>query len=187
MHVPVVKSSPSLGFLTVLQDEAAGFCGGFLLLNQLGRPLEFHCTSPILPNRAQEILYGPTLKPFLFGEQIGRTLVEKAKQRPSVIFADQTPTLSLRDFLDIPMVLVREAGQTPAAEATGGNGRGASNPSTFCLGENIVSASPRHQQDRQQAEQLWTSVQEGLDLWEPFERIREALSEARGGAKQNAA
>ncbi len=178
MHVPVVKSSPSLGFLTVLQDEAAGFCGGFLLLNQLGRPLEFHCTSPILPNRAQEILYGPTLKPFLFGEQIGRTLVEKAKQRPSVIFADQTPTLSLRDFLDIPMMLVRDSSSTPVS---------ASSQPTFCLGENIVSASPRHQQDRQQAEQLWTSVQEGLDLREPFERIREALSEARGGAKQNAA
>ena len=42
-----------------------------MLLNLAGRPLEFHCTAPVKPNRVQQILYGPSLQPYLYGEQIG--------------------------------------------------------------------------------------------------------------------
>ena len=71
------KSQPALGFLTVLEHAQHGLMGGYLVLNPAGRPLEFHCTTPIKPNRAQEILYGPTLEPYLFGEQIGKALVDQ--------------------------------------------------------------------------------------------------------------
>ena len=66
-HVP---SSRLMGFLTVVEHPEFGLFGGYLLLNWAGRPLEFHCTAPLKPNRAQEILYGPTLEPFLYGEQM---------------------------------------------------------------------------------------------------------------------
>ena len=72
------KPTPSLGFLTVLDYGQEGLFGGYLTLNLSGRPLEFHCTAPIKPNRAQEILYGPTLQSYLYGEQIGRTLLGEA-------------------------------------------------------------------------------------------------------------
>ena len=55
-----------------------------------GRPLEFHCTAPIKPNRAQEILYGPTLDAFLYGEQIGRTLLAEAKIEPLLVCTDRS-------------------------------------------------------------------------------------------------
>ena len=64
------KAMPTVGFLTVQSFADVGLIGGYLLLNPLGRPLEFHCTAPVRPNRAQEILYGPTLAPYLYGEQI---------------------------------------------------------------------------------------------------------------------
>ena len=73
------NSGCALGFLTVVDSPQHGLFGGFLLLNGGGRPLEFHCTAPVKANRAQRILYGPTLMPYLYGEQIGRTLVEKSK------------------------------------------------------------------------------------------------------------
>ena len=79
-------SKPNLGFLTVLEHPQHGLFGGYLVLNAAARPLEFHCTAPIKPNRAQEILYGPTLQSFLYGEQIGRTLLEKAKNSPEFVF-----------------------------------------------------------------------------------------------------
>ncbi|MGW8256618.1 MAG: hypothetical protein ACWGMZ_03940, partial [Thermoguttaceae bacterium] len=63
-----LKTKTALGFLTIIQHEQHGLFGGYLLLNTSGRPLEFHCTAPIKPNRAQEILYGPTLESFLYGE-----------------------------------------------------------------------------------------------------------------------
>src|SRR5262245_33024282 len=66
----------SLGFLAVLQD-AAGFIGGYLITNAWGRPLEFRLTTPVQPNRVQQILYGATLNDYLFADLIGKTLVEK--------------------------------------------------------------------------------------------------------------
>ena len=79
------KSQPALGFLTVLEHEQHGLVGGYLILNLAGRPLEFHCTAPVKPNRTQEILYGLTLKPYLYGEQIGQTLLSKSKLSPVVV------------------------------------------------------------------------------------------------------
>ena len=70
------KSLLAIGFLTVTRDVEQGLFGGYLVLNFLGRPLEFHCTAPVRPNRAQEILYGPTLDPYLVGERIGQALLE---------------------------------------------------------------------------------------------------------------
>src|SRR6266404_1210747 len=55
-------SEAAVGFLTVVSSEPHGLVGGYLVLNALGRPLEFHCTAPVKPNRAQEILYGATLQ-----------------------------------------------------------------------------------------------------------------------------
>src|SRR6476646_5213388 len=97
-------SQPCLGFLTVLENAELGIFGGYLLLNASGRPLEFHCTAPIRPNRTQEILYGPTLQPFLFGEQIGQTLLTKSKLMPLVVCTDSEPALAVREFTEIPVV-----------------------------------------------------------------------------------
>jgi len=88
------KSNPALGFLTVINDPQFGLFGGYLVLNLSGRPLEFHCSAPIKPNRAQEILYGPTLEPFLYGEQIGRTLINQASTPPLLICTDRDQAMA---------------------------------------------------------------------------------------------
>ena len=98
------KSLPCLGFLTVSEHADHGLFGGYLVLNTAARPLEFHCTAPVKPNRAQQILYGPTLKPYLYGEQIGCTLVTKAKHRPLWICTDVVHVLELRSTIDIPVL-----------------------------------------------------------------------------------
>ena len=46
-----LKSQAALGFFTVLEHEQQGLIGGYLILNQAGRPLEFHCTAPVKANR----------------------------------------------------------------------------------------------------------------------------------------
>ena len=80
------RSEPTVGFLTIVENDDVGWLGGYLVLDRRARPVEFHCTVPIRPNRAQEILYGPTLRPFLYGEQIGTTLIQKAKSKTQLIF-----------------------------------------------------------------------------------------------------
>ncbi|MCL2347752.1 MAG: hypothetical protein FWC50_05760 [Planctomycetaceae bacterium] len=102
----MAESLQFLGFITIIENARLGLIGGYLVLNHAGRPVEFHCTTPVRANRAQEILYGATLKPFLYGEQIAQTLVQKAKIKPDVIFADISQVLTLQDFTDIPVVFV---------------------------------------------------------------------------------
>jgi len=103
---PINHSKPAIGFLTVIEHPQHGLFGGYLILNLAGRPLEFHCTAPIKPNRAQQILYGPTLESFLYGEQIGSTLLGHAKTNPLAVCTDREPVLSLRELVDLPVVLV---------------------------------------------------------------------------------
>ena len=67
-------TQPLLGFLSILDHPQHGLTGGYLLLTLAGRPIEFHCSAPVKPTRAQQILFGPTLAPFLYGEHIGQAL-----------------------------------------------------------------------------------------------------------------
>src|SRR5580693_507018 len=97
------RSQAAWGFLTVLSSDEQGLIGGYLVLNSSGRPLEFHCTAPIKPNRAQQILYGPTLEPYLFGEQIGRALVTKSTAPPLVICTDLRPAMAVRPLVNAPV------------------------------------------------------------------------------------
>ncbi len=80
--VEAENTSP-LGFLTVVELAEIGFCGGLLLLNERGRPLEFHCNSPIQPSRTQRVLYGSTLRSWFFGDGLGLRLGGKCSKPPA--------------------------------------------------------------------------------------------------------
>ena len=82
-------TSAAVGFLTVVEDDEFGLCGGYLLLSVTGRPLEFHCTAPVRASRAQEILYGRALRGYLF-ELIGPALLQKAKLTPALVCIEAT-------------------------------------------------------------------------------------------------
>jgi hypothetical protein len=189
-------SQPALGFLTVWEHETDGLFGGYLALNLVGRPLEFHCTAPIKANRAQEILYGPTLEPYLYGEQIGQTLLEKATLSPLVICTDSPPALAVRDFVDAPVALVLPPetpveieNATKGVEATSekrwrlDSAHGPAAPLChFFLGANRLAVSERSSDDRQAIMDRLAEIAQSFDLAEPFNRIREAIVEARGAS-----
>src|SRR2546430_2693569 len=94
-------SVPNLGFLTILQ-EINGFFGGYLVTNSWGRPLEFRLSTAVQPSRVQQILYGPTLRPYICADLIGKTLVEKAVTGVQVILTDCQPVLELRLSIATP-------------------------------------------------------------------------------------
>jgi hypothetical protein len=97
-----------LGFLTVTDQPRLGLIGGYLILNQAGRPLEFHCTTPLKPNRTQEILYGSTLEPFLYGEQIAKTLLTRSKSPVSYILTNIAAVLAVQEHIETPVFYVFE-------------------------------------------------------------------------------
>jgi hypothetical protein len=98
----------AIGFLTVL-DEGNGYVGGYLVTNVWGRPLEFRLTSAVQPNRVQQILYGETLVPYLCGDLIGKTLVDKSSTAVQLVVTDREEALSLREKLEVPVVYVGDA------------------------------------------------------------------------------
>ena len=184
----------ALGFLTVLDHPQHGLFGGYLLLNAAGRPLEFHCTAPIKPNRAQEILYGPTLAAYLYGEQIGQTLLAQAKTEPALVCTDRDPALSVRAHVSLPVALVLPAEAEPAVArpeeplaAEGSqrrfrlDGPHAHAPKliAFQLGRNRLAVAERADDDRRLITERLGELAASFDLSEPFQRIREAIEEAQ--------
>ncbi len=99
-----------LGFLTAVEVPERGYVGGLLVTNRFGRPLEFQCTSPVKPNRTQEILYGPTLVPFVLGELIGRTLLDKVAVKPHLVLTEQPEMLEVRQHVSLPVACIDENG-----------------------------------------------------------------------------
>ena len=174
----------ALGFLTVSSLNGR-YVGGLLLLNFAGRPLEFHCTAPVAPNRPQEILFGPTLWPYLFGEQIGKALHAKASSA-TAYFSDNAHAATLGEWIEQPVGLVLgdadesddPARSAHAAEQATGAANAAPEPWVECsLGGQRVAAGNAGEGDRLTA--AWNSAGARFSLVEPFERIRAALQEAR--------
>ncbi|MHB0955080.1 MAG: hypothetical protein ACYC0X_01745 [Pirellulaceae bacterium] len=197
------KSLPAIGFLTVTRDDEQGLLGGYLVLNFLGRPLEFHCTAPVRPNRAQEILYGPTLEPYLYGERIGQALLEKSKAAPQVVLTDCPAVMVARLFAPTPMVLILGAASassaaeaavpTPVPALPGDVAANATRPAASCcgtaplrlfeLGGYHLAVHAEHADDQPHFVARWPHLADQIELDEPFSRIREAIDEARASAR----
>lgn len=154
----------TFGFYSVLEIESIGFCGGYLVLNQIGRPLEFHCTLPIKPERSQEILFGESLKQFLICEHIGPPLIGKAKHKAGLILVNQPEALLLEKQVASTVALIA------ASE----------------------SNDPKASVDVQTADPQMTGkvrdvlYQSAFQLMEPFERITTAIDEAQAVTRQEA-
>jgi hypothetical protein len=188
------KSKPALGFLTVIRHPQHGLFGGYLILNTAGRPLEFHCTAPIKPNRAQEILYGPTLESFLYGEQIGQALIGQGGATPLLVCTDKEPALAAREYISTPLVLVlpSEAQHSESASTSAEAGRllrldaahgGGPQLATFQFGRNRLALPDGADEDRRLVAERLSALAESFDLAEPFERIRAAIEEAQQAAR----
>ncbi len=191
------SSERLLGFLTVVEDRKHGLFGGYLVLNRAGRPLEFHCTAPIRPNRAQEILYGPTLRPYLYGEQIGRTLLEQGRNTTAAVLTDCEPMLAVSEFISLPVILVGggNAEVQPAADQGAENRNGqkwrldpaqTAEPNLRFFetgGQRFAIRRERASQEDEAVVQQIGTVAASLDLSEPFDRIRAAIDEARRGGQ----
>ena len=191
-HSPV----PTIAYYTVVDDDRTGWTGGLLLLNKGGRPLEFHCTLPVRPTRAHEILYGRTLRQHLIGEVIGPLLIEKCRTPISLLCVDQLESLALASSPVFPVTLVREAcerstsanAMEPAknadateisernAEAVNATGQRSVPMKTVLLAGSRLLVS---EQQAERVREITMQLNDLPDAVEPFERIREAIKEAQ--------
>lgn len=167
------KKQLHLGFLAAVEVKDRGYVGGLLVTNHFGRPLEFQCTAPVRPNHTQEVLFGPTLVPYLYNELIGKTLIEKAGVKPNLVLTEDEQILGLREHVDLPIGYLQEDSQ--------------SFPDSLRFGQQKVRFHERHPHDRDVLYELGSLVSEETDLYEPFERVKQALQEAMQQNKQRVA
>jgi hypothetical protein len=169
-----LTASPlNLGFLTVLR-EPSGYLGGYLVTNQWGRPLEFRLSTAVQPNRVQQILYAGTLEPYICADLIGKTLIDKTAVAVQLVVTDRALLLELRPRLEVPVVWV-----APAAPPAGDS---SSLPELPAIAERVRDSVYRHArfaEEGQRVGELLDRVESFIDLTEPFQRIREAIGEAR--------
>jgi hypothetical protein len=170
-----------LGFLTVLH-EACSYLGGYLVTNLWGRPLEFRLSTAVQPNRVQQILYAHTLAGYVSGDLIGKTLIDKSATPAQLILTDTFDSLGLRRCVEVPVVWVAPAND-PRATTLAEQGAQVRLPG----GRGAVYAHPDYVDDVPQLRDVFERLA-GVDVVEPFARIREAVAEARKmGVTQRAA
>ncbi len=157
--------------MTVVLDEGQGWIGGYLVVNAAARPLEFHCTAPVKPNRAQEILYGPTLGCYLMGEQIAAALVKKSSTPPLAVITDIEPVLAVRSQIEMPVALL--------VDKVPGDSPGLSALLKFELDGHRVALSEEYAQDRELLIASFPKLAQNFSLAEPLDRIREAIAETQ--------
>lgn len=195
---PTVSTSmlAKIGFLTVRRHAEYGYFGGYLVLNQLARPLEFHCTLPVKPSRAQAVLYGPTMEDFVCGEQIAKALIGRAKIAADLVVTDAPAVLAVSLVSKIAIVqLDIVASKSGTRQQNDGGSRASESTSLDLPNMSSIPVSPltvggHHfylpESDRHQQETVQKSLKElgpAFDFCEPFERIVEALAEANPNTK----
>lgn len=168
MSVKDAQDQFRLGFLAAVEDAERGVVGGLLVTNRFGRPLEFQCTTPVKPNRTQQILYGPTLRPYLLAEVIGRTLLDKVSVKPHLVLIEADELLDLRTHVDMP---VASFVAKPAKD----------DESILRVGQQWLAFHGEYAADHAAVQKRASQVPDTADLKEPFERIREALTETLKG------
>ena len=166
----------TLGFCTVRAHAEHGFFGGYLILNTHARPLEFHCTLPVKPSRAQEILYGKTLQDFVCGEQIAKALTSKAKLMPQLVLTDCSAVLALSHVSEQLVACLSSHNHTPSSASI--PTIDAERLRTIKLGKLTASILKDDLHVEEKLHELWQTLQVTMDVCEPFQRIEEALVEA---------
>ena len=171
------QPTPAFGFLTAVEDTRHGFFGGYLVLSERGRPLEFHCSTPVLASQAQQILYGATLRPYLLGELIGETLVAKSQLPVQAVLTDLEEMQSLALLRSEAIAWLRPNETTSALPPSPSDDRLAAPELT--LGNYRLSGSTTCHWQADWLRDTLAPLATHVDLMEPFERIREAIREAQ--------
>ena len=162
----------TFGYLTIVHVEAIGHCGGLLLVNSLGRPIEFHCTAPVQENRAQRILYGKTYESFLYCEQIALALIGKAKTSVDILFIEREQLQGFARLANQPVLMLTPVDQPKNEIAENSE---ASKVGKFSLSSQSSLDASQLKLIKSHSEFLAKSI----PVEEPFERILMAIEEAQ--------
>lgn len=170
------KNISNLAFLSLYELQGDIYRGGILVIDVMGKPLEFRCTSPIQPNAVQKTLYGNTLRPHIAVELIAIPLLKAVSEKPHIILIRQAEFFDTRMSIEAPVLLLAKQG---AALAVSDDNKPKSKTEMIHHPSGkfdpvLVTPHWKYIDDLHATELLKTSCT-SIDLLEPFDRIDKAL------------
>jgi len=150
-----------LAFMDVILFSDGAIRGGILTTDIETRPYEFRITSPIRPTQLQQMLYGTSLKDYVYGELICAPLIKATKEKISFVLTKERYILEVRPLVSVPIVLMSYDDQAA------GNG----------LKPISLQVHKDYSTELTHAQTAITPITQKLDLMEPFERLKLALNE----------
>jgi len=160
--------------------------GGILVTNQIGVPLEFKYTEPVVATKLHKILYGSVLERYIHETVIRDRLAREVRTEPEYFIASYDE----REFLSAvggkEMMAVQRFNAT-AAEAAGPFTRIRDREAIVELEEGPVLRLAFSTVDDAQQHAMVTWLQEvgrTMDILEPLERVATALRSLCGEEKR---
>jgi len=144
-----------IAFIDISLFDDGSVRGGALVTDIYSRPYEFRVTSPIKPTQLQKVLYGKSLVDYMYGELICTPLLKSLKEAVTLAICRDEHLLVARPGLQFPLIAIKTGGGT----------------FTSCTNKNFSN-------EKAQADILLKLLSQQFDIFEPFERVKLAVSEA---------
>lgn len=166
-------------FMLDQTKDGKGVIGAILVTDDLGMPQEFRVTYPVKPTKLQQQLYGASLLVHIGITLCGEPLYKALKNKPELLLVSRRRYLPLSAKVDAKVAQVKRIGEALVVED---DDKSVSNTVS-----NMNSKSGRFQpisifyppacneQEHEEIRALVEKYFQGIDLLEPFERIKIAL------------
>ncbi|MBN1974820.1 MAG: hypothetical protein JW787_14365 [Sedimentisphaerales bacterium] len=155
-------SDLTLCYLICPQDASNAFLGALMITDFRARPVHFSYVSPIRPTVIQRILFGSTLNSHVKIDVIAQKLLSGIPRVPDVVFVDDQEILSIKRLIKKPTACLKK------------NDTQDSDPTKL----SILDYKAESNEDQEIIGQIIATLENQIDLIEPFSRMRQALKEA---------
>jgi hypothetical protein len=155
-----------IGYIAIHSFEDRSVRGGILVVDEKTRPYEFRVTGAIKPTNLQIILYGKSLFEYAYSELILKPLVHSVTENLSLIITKDRYFLNLRPHINTPVIYLVEV-QEPSTLKIEINNK----PPIF------YAHHQKFANEIENAKHLLMDLYEDRDIFEPFNRLHEALLE----------
>lgn len=167
-----------VGFLALVPNAAKdGYLGAVLVVDTMGRPVEFRVTYPIKPTAIQRVLYGNALEPYIGAELCGKPLLKSTTHELALMLVDRESLLSVSQDAVTPFAYICPQGERlevmDGMEAQGTRRSIGSSSGRFRPIEATFAKSAEAAAD--DVTSLIERLYADIDLLEPFERIAKAV------------
>jgi hypothetical protein len=158
-------------------QDNKGQIGAMLVTDDLGMPQEFRVTYPVKPTNLQKQLYGDSLDVHIGVNLCGQPLYKALQHKPELLLVSQRQFLSLANEVEAKVAHVKRSGD---AIVVGGAGNESSKQNVHSNSGrfqpvNIFFPHDLNEQGQEKVSSVIKKYFQGIDLLEPFDRIRSAI------------